>query len=465
MENQEHQIEAAPSSFRRLLHLIGLDAAIAMTIMARGFTVAGSVITVLLIVRFLSPLQQGFYYTLWSMVALQVVFELGFTFVILQMAAHERAHLGVNEQGQFVGTHDRLQRLASILQKSLRWYMMAAVLMLLTLIPAGFYFFRTHQPTGTPELWRWPWITTVVASTLTFQMDPLYAFLEGCGQVKDVAKMRFGQSIAGTLMAWLAIVLGFGLFSPPMVMVGQVLVGAVFLSRRRVIFSPLIRMDTSDHAIDWKTEIWPFQWRIAVSWLCTYLTSSAFTPIVFATRGPIEAGKMGMSINICSSLGTLAIAWMNTKAAPFGTMIARGERKKLDTLFFRTLWQSTAMLCGGIIAVLSGLIVLKYVAPKLASRMLPPDVFALLLGGFLATHIIQSLAIYLRSHKIEPFLVQSIVVAIFVSTTAYISGRFWGITGIGLGYLLCMCGIGLLWASSIFRTQRRRFNSSMELES
>jgi O-antigen/teichoic acid export membrane protein len=443
---------------RKFLRLIGVDAAIAITIMARGFTVAGSIVTVLLIARFLSPLQQGFYYTLWSMVALQVIFELGFTFVVLQMAAHERAHLELNEQGQFVGTRERLQRLASVLQKSLHWYAVAAVLMLLILTPGGYYFFRAHQPAGTPEPWRWPWIATVVASTLTFQMDPVYSFLEGCGQVKEVAKMRFGQSVAGTLMAWLAMVSGFGLFAPPMVMVGQVVVGTTFLSRRRRLLGPLFRLDTHDHAIRWTTEVWPFQWRIAISWLCAYLTSSVFTPIVFATRGPIEAGRMGMSLNICSSLAALAIAWMNTKAAPFGTMIARGERSRLDKLFFRTLWQSTGMLCAGIAAILGGLLILPYIAPRLASRMLSPGVFALLLGGFLATHIVQCLAIYLRSHKVEPFLIQSIVVAILASGGAYLLGRRWGSIGVGLGFMLSMAPIALTSAIVTFRSIRRRWS-------
>jgi len=45
------------------------------------------------IARFLTPSEQGYYYTFNSLVALQIVFELGFSFVILQLAAHERAQL------------------------------------------------------------------------------------------------------------------------------------------------------------------------------------------------------------------------------------------------------------------------------------------------------------------------------------------------------------------------------------
>ena len=68
---------------------LGLDGPVAYTFLARIVNIVGSTGTVLLIVRFLSPVEQGYYYTLLSLVALQAVFELGFSFVIQQLAAHE----------------------------------------------------------------------------------------------------------------------------------------------------------------------------------------------------------------------------------------------------------------------------------------------------------------------------------------------------------------------------------------
>jgi hypothetical protein len=71
---------------------LGIDKAIGFTILARGWGSLAGLITVALIARFLSPAEQGYYYTFGSLLALQIVFELGFSFVILQMASHERAH-------------------------------------------------------------------------------------------------------------------------------------------------------------------------------------------------------------------------------------------------------------------------------------------------------------------------------------------------------------------------------------
>ncbi len=92
-------------------HWLGLDRAISFTVMARFWLGFAGIVTVVLIARFLSPSEQGYYYTFYSMVALQIVFELGFSFVILQLAAHERASLTFLPGGRIEGdqvAHSRL---------------------------------------------------------------------------------------------------------------------------------------------------------------------------------------------------------------------------------------------------------------------------------------------------------------------------------------------------------------------
>src|SRR5260370_5849801 len=133
-----------PDWFLRLKHLLGLDRAIAFTVLARAIQILGSTDTVLLILRFLTPVEQGYYYTLLSLVSLQVIFELGFSFVILQMAAHECAHLTLHADGRIDGDPIAHARLASILQKTFRWYLVAAVILCASLLPVGRYFFSRH---------------------------------------------------------------------------------------------------------------------------------------------------------------------------------------------------------------------------------------------------------------------------------------------------------------------------------
>src|SRR5246127_858916 len=133
------------SAVSRLRSLLGLDRATVFTVMARGWSSLAGLVTILLIAHFLTGAEQGYYYTFGSLVALQIVFELGFSFVILQLASHERARLSISGDYDITGDSIAHARLASVLQKSVRWYSIGAVLVATTLIPSGFYFFSTHQ--------------------------------------------------------------------------------------------------------------------------------------------------------------------------------------------------------------------------------------------------------------------------------------------------------------------------------
>src|SRR6266851_3391179 len=171
---REARAEAAPwwALALRLMHLFGVDRAIAYTVLARAIQILGSTGTVLLIFRFLSPVEQGYYYTLLSLVSLQVVFELGFSFVILQMAAHECAHLTVHADGRIEGDPTAHARLASILQKTFRWYLVTAVILCVSLLPVGAYFFSRHARAAAPVAWHGPWILAVFATAFLFLLNP-----------------------------------------------------------------------------------------------------------------------------------------------------------------------------------------------------------------------------------------------------------------------------------------------------
>ena len=142
----------------KALRALGMDGAVTYAFLARLMSVAGSIGTVLLIVRFLSPVEQGYYYTLLSLVSLQVVFELGFSFVIQQLAAHECIHLELGSDGSVSGDPMAHARLASALQLSVRWYTVAAAAMALLLAPLGMVFFSRLVAGGMQVAWQGPWL-------------------------------------------------------------------------------------------------------------------------------------------------------------------------------------------------------------------------------------------------------------------------------------------------------------------
>ena len=447
----------------RLRKAIGLDRAVAFTVMARGWSSLAGIGTLALIARYLSAAEQGYYYTFYSLVALQIVFELGFSVVILQTATHEAAHLTFAENGMISGADVAHARLASVLQKSVRWYTIAAVLMAAILLPAGIFFFSRQtaaHPTSHPVSWMVPWILIVVATTLTFQIDPIFSFLEGCGYVSQVARTRLWQAILGTSMGWAALLLHHGLLAPGFIVLGQAIAGGYFAYGKRRLLRPLLRHSPGIHRISWGAEVWPFQWRIAVSWLCGYFIFQIFNPILFAYRGPVEAGQMGMSLNVCGTLSSMAIAWMNTKAAPFGKMVARREFIQLDKIFFRTLIQSTVAAVVACTGVWSTIQLLRIYHIAFALRLLPSLPLAIMFLATVCNIVVFAEALYLRAHKQEKFMVNSIVGALWMAPAALVLGRWYGANGIAIAYLCGSALIGVGFGTYTFSKYRRLWHAT-----
>jgi hypothetical protein len=448
------------NSLKRLCQFLGIDRAIGFTVLARGWSIFAGLANVILIARFLSPSEQGYYYTFASLVSLQTLFELGFSFVVLQLAAHESAHLRLDISGTISGDELAHSRLASVLKTSVRWYSFAAILMAMGLLSSGLYFFSVHESASSGLVWRLPWICVALAATLTFQMDPVFSFIEGCGFVSHVARLRLSQAVLGSLLAWTALLLHHGLFAPAAIIAGQAIAGSVFLISCRRLLLPLLRWNTGEQMISWGREIWPFQWRIAVSFLCSYFIQPLFNPVLFAYRGAAEAGRMGMSMSIATALGTVAYAWVNTKASPFGGMIARREYASLDRIFFRALIQSASLLFVAQSGILLLFLILQSYYPRLTSRVLPMPIFALVLITTFCSHILFCEAAYLRAHKREPFLVLSIMVASLTAATTLVAGKLWGSTGITIGYLLWGGIFYLGYGTVVFIKCRRAWHHS-----
>jgi hypothetical protein len=292
---------------------------------------------------------------------------------------------------------------------------------------------------------------------LGFWCIPFYSFLDGCGEVRAVALMRLRQAATSILLAWGAMLLHHGLYSPALVILGQFAVGAHFVAARRRLLLGLLRHPAREAAICWSREVWPFQWRIAVSWICSYFTIQAFIPILFALRGPVEAGQMGMSLSITGYMAGLVLPWITTKATPFGRLIAQRDFAELDRLFQRTLGQAMAVfaLLALVATALAALVTV--LAPRLAARMVSPQLFAVLVLASGAGCVVQSLGTLLRSFKREPFLVQSLLVAGLTLLLAALTAQRWGSTGVTFGYLAATAGIGLPCAWAIFARTRRGY--------
>lgn len=439
----------------RTLSGLGIDRAVGWTVAARVWSIVAGPVSVILIAAHLSAEEQGFYYTFASIVTFQVMFELGLGMVIVQFASHEKAFLEWQADGTLSGSNVGKGRLATLLRKTLQWYAVATTLAAAALLIGGTFFFA-HKPT-TVEGWSSPWIALAFLAGATLFLTPFLSILEGCGLVIEVARVRMWQVIASNLAGWTVLLAGGALWASPAIMAASLLVGSAWvLWMHRRLFSDLLH--TRGGGISWREEVWPFQWRIAVSWISSYFTFHLFIPVLFNARGPAVAGRMGMSLTLASAVFFVSTSLLTTKVPRFGQLIARRDFAELDARFFPTMWRSFGVMALGATALLGGTFVLRAIGHRWSERLLEPLPFALLLATMLANTIFFSQAIYLRAHKQEPLLGIFIASGIAVAACALILGRTYGATGMMLGYFITTLVISLGGGTWIFLRKRREWH-------
>src|SRR4051812_43033401 len=102
------------SLWRRWLQAAGVDRAVGLGVLSIALRSAAGPVTAFLIAMHFPPETQGYHYTFGSVVALQVLIELGLGQVLVQFASHEAARLSVGDRGRLQGDAGALSRLVSL---------------------------------------------------------------------------------------------------------------------------------------------------------------------------------------------------------------------------------------------------------------------------------------------------------------------------------------------------------------
>jgi uncharacterized membrane protein YadS len=150
----------------------------------------------------------------------------------------------------------------------------------------------------------------------------------------------------------------------------------------------------------------------------------------------------------------MTLTWMTTKAAPFGSLIAGRKTRELNDLFFRTLRQSLLILVACAASLLLGVIASSVWMPRISQRVMGWPVFLFLLLTAIGSHVIQSEAIYLRAHKCEPFLLQSVIVALSIAVSVSALTKMTGALGASLAYFAVLGVFGVAFATRTFLRKR-----------
>jgi O-antigen/teichoic acid export membrane protein len=444
--------------FKSTATKIGIDRSIAYTIFYRLIQAFGGVGTVIFIARFLSKEQQGYYYTFGSVIAIQIFFELGLSSIITQYVAHEMAGLHFETDGTLTGDPKNQSRVSSLLRFCIKWFSIIALVFFLVLLIVGFFFFTNFHDNAAVS-WKGPWVILALATSGFLLFDPVLAFVEGLGKVKEIAKMRMVQQSVYVLSVITFLILGFNLYSSALATLLSFLsIAGMLLFSDKFYLLKTIWYLKSDWQVNYRQEIFPYQWKIALSWISGYFIFQLFNPVIFATEGPAAAGQMGITLAALNGVIGLSMSWINTKIPVFSGFIANRKYEELDKLFFRSFSQSLFITACGVCTLFILVSFLQAQNIQIGYRFLSSYPLAFMCLSFLLNNICFGLATYLRCHKKEPLLIQSIVFAILTALSTLVVGRAFGVFGITLGYLLLVGAIGVPWVYAVFHFKRKEWH-------
>ncbi len=435
-----------------LLRRLEVNRAVFFSVLTQGWSALAGPVTMLVIAHWLTAVEQGFYYTFSSVLAMQVFVELGLVTVIVQVASHEWAFLKRESDGRISGDPRALSRLASLLRFALKWYAVSGVLVIVGLVIGGYFFFSAKPH---PEIaWQWPWFALCGIAGLALMTSPVFSVIEGCNQVASIYSFRFTQGIVNALAVIVSILLGMGLYALAIAALVRFVCGLVFIAwKHRHFVRQLLTCPTGEH-VRWRREVWPFQWRIGLSWISGYFIFCIFTPVMFYYHGPRVAGQMGMTWTVVAAIEAFACSWISTQTPRFGILIAQKRYPELDSLFRRLFWITLVIAGVCSMAVFTIVYWLKSSRFSFGDRILPLQPVSLLLGQRICNVIVNDMAFYLRAHKREALLIPSLATALLVGSSTWLIGARYGPVGAASGFLI----ITIVWSlpSCYFIFQRCR---------
>ncbi|MDB5288277.1 MAG: hypothetical protein JWR05_3226 [Mucilaginibacter sp.] len=388
-------------------------------------------VTLIFIPLFLTSEIQGFWYTFISLSALSIFADLGFTTIVTQFSAHEYAHIKFNQETRlFEGDKIAIKRIGSLLRFVVKWSLSVVVVGFPIILALGFLMFRGKSDHID---WALPWCIFVFSSGLNFITGVILSFFEGCGQIAAIEKNKLIGSIASTISIATFLYTGFDLYALAFTYIITTSINIVLLYLRFGKLTLQIFKASKGFIINWKTEFLQLIWRYAISWSSGYFIFQIYTPLMFQFHGPVEAGKVGITIALVTAAYSIANVWIYVANPKLNMFASLRDWAAMDKLVLKSITLSVGTFIFGGIFVLSGMHFFS--GYPILHRFLGIVPMSFLFVAWTLLIIIYGLAVYLRAHKKEPLVVLSILSAVYIVITTFLVIKYMAPQYLFLGFL------------------------------
>ncbi len=394
-------------------------------IFQRAWQAFAGVLTIFFLSKYLTLVEQGWYFSFISFSAFYALFDLGLSSLLVPISAHIFAHGSKIDPSAL--KEENCSEFLSFFGQSSRLYLRLGILFFFLITPLGIFFFAPNFHHIYFYTWVFPWVVLTGSVSINLISLPFFSVLEGVGLVEEVYLVRFLQGCAGSIALWLSLSFGYGLWSIVSAPLTSIVVFVIWVFIRH---SYLLRYSWKNNILhfDWSKEVSPLRWRVGLNFMSGFLLTQIYTPIIFRFHGAEAAGQMGLSLTIANMLGLLSQSWMAYKVPVMAKAAKKRDWVSLDSIFKKEFLLSIFFYIFGV----TGIFALYYILIDTVyiNRVLQFWSFGGLMIVVLINHIIGSLTTQLRSYKKEPLFWVSVLGAFLTVPVAIISAMNYSVSGV-----------------------------------
>ena len=383
--------------------------------------VSGPII-MLLIPLFLTETQQGYWYLFTSLSALSIFADLGFSNIILQFSAHEFAFLSFSKDGTLIGDKEHLNKLASFFKFTIKWIATIGIVVFPIIYIIGIIYFVRDDVLAVYLL---PWTIYTIGSLVNFLNTSILSFIEGLNKIAEVQKIRFVVNIIYTCIIAIVLVLHGNIFALALGMfVSACTIFISLFGKFKGFLSQLLTIAKA-YTYPWRKEVMPLFIKYALSFSSGYFIFQIYTPLMHFFYGPVLSGKVGISVSLILAVFNMANIWLYTITPRINMLVSAKNWSTLDTLFVKRLLFAlgTYIIIGIGVILFIWLFGCVWIVPKVVGRFLPVMPMGVLYICYFIQLFVNALALYLRGHKQEPYMVLSIISAVWIACATFIIGK------------------------------------------
>lgn len=390
------------------------------TVITQLWRLVSGPFTLILIPLYLTEQIQGYWFLYLSLATLTVLADLGFSNIILQFSAHEFAFLSFNEKGTLIGAKKNLKKIGSLFRFSIKWISIVCCTVFPIMYIIGLWFLKRD---GVLDRFILSWTIFSVASVINFFSYSLMSFIEGMNRIYTIQIFKLFITITNTVILILILLLGGNIYA---LVLSSFISGLLSLLALGFKFFKLFKQIlhlSNNYAYPWKNEILPLFTKYALSFASGYFIFSIFVPVMQYYRGPVDAGKIGISITLVTAIFSLSNIWIYTITPQMNILVSQNEKSLLDSLFSKRLTYAAITYLGiSLIFILANSLLKNYwIFPRIFSRFLSLQGILILMLCYFFQLLINSWATYIRAFKKEIYIIPSIALAVWVSLSTILA--------------------------------------------